>query len=282
MRSITIHATRPVPPPIGYVLPTGIGNFWRLRWDEEIPPDYKVRDSAYNKNGGTAATRITKEGAFVPFDEAHQYWLVDEVWCNAAPPAWVAEYKAAPKNRKADTMLGKKFARWSHSTLAWFNHQHGSDVRAVYPLGLNPDKADGTPNTPIAQQMLGSAGNVVLQVAPEYTGNQGVIWVPCKALKPSELPSWSELLQTPWVWNFCTVQRSVEVEANGLHRVNPFPELTTPAPEGKVYDVPLILTSPNGIITFNKNLLSPVAAGTKVPCPYNPYRKFGTPLSVWN
>lgn len=268
------------PTPQGFGLPSGMGQYWRLRWDEQIPPENVVRPSAFNKNGGTPATRTTKEGAFVEFDEARQYWLFDEVWFNMAPPEWVAEYQATRPEKRQYTTLARKFLTWSHSRLAWFNHGHGSDVRAFYPLGVNLKKLDGSPNTPIAQQMLGSAGSLVLQVGPEYEGNRGVTWVPCKALKPDELPSWEELRWMPWVINCCTVQRSVEIEANGLHRVNPFPELTME--NGLVYDVPLILTSKNGIITFNKKMLEPVPAGAKVPCPYNPERGFGPALRHWN
>jgi hypothetical protein len=268
------------PEPSGFVLPSGLGQYWRLRWDEEIPPENVVRPSAYNVNGGTPATRTTKEGAFVPFYQEHQTWLFEEVWFNMAPPKWVAEHKATRLEKQQYTTLARKFLTWSHSKLAWFNHQHGSDVRAFYPLGVNLKKLDGSPNTPIAQQMLGSAGNLVLQVAASYKDGKGITWVPCKALKPNELPAWNQLKYMPWVINCCTVQRSVEIEANGLHRVNPFPELTME--NGLVYDVPLILTSLNGIITFNQNMLEPVAAGSKVPCPYNPYRKFGPALNVWN
>ena len=282
MRAITIHATRPTPPPTGYVLPTGVGNFWRQRWDEQIPPDHVVRESADNVNGGTPATRVTVEGEFVPLNREHQHWLIEEVWFNAAPPAWVTEYKNTRPERRASTTLGQKFANWSDSGLAWFNHEHGSDVRAVYDLFLNLKKPDGSPNSPIAKQMLGSAGNLVLQAGAIYKDGKGTEYVPCKALRPNELPSWNELLLMPWVFNVCTTQRWAEMGSYGYHMVNPFPQLTTPKPEGKVYDVPLILVSNNGIITFKKDLLSPVAAGTKVPCPYNPYRKFGDPLAVWN
>jgi hypothetical protein len=255
-----------------------MGQFWRLRWDDEIPPEYEVRGSAYNQNGGTPATRTSREGAFVPLDEAHQDWLFNEVWRNCAPPEWVVEYDAARDDKKVDTMLARKFCSWSHSKIAWFNHGHGSDVRAVYPLGLNLKKPDGTVNAPMAKQMLGSAGNIVLQAGPEIkTGSS--VFIPCMALKTNELIPWDELKYMPWVLNICTIQR-IEMEANGHHKVNDWDQLTLD--NGLVYNVPLLTLSPNGIITFDKNMLSPVAAGSKVPSPCNPARKFGPALREWN
>jgi len=270
----------PPPPSPQFVLPSGVGQFWRLRWDEEIPPEFKVRESAYNKNGGTPATRITKEGKFIPMDRDHQEWRVNVVWRNCAPPAWVEEYDETAEDKRADTKFARSFLSFFHSKLAWTNHGHGSDVRAVYPWGLHLKKADGSPNSPMSQQMLGAAGNVVLQVADEYEEHRET-WVPCKALRPDELPTWDELLNMPWVMNCSTVQRSKELGENGIHRVNRFPQLTV-LPDGPEYDVPLILLSDNGVITFNKNLLSPVDAGKPVPCPYNPTRKFAPPLNYWN
>jgi len=276
--NVHVKINSAIAPPSGFVLPPGLGQFWRLRWDDEIPPEYAVRESAYNKNGGTPATRITKEGTFVRMDEAHQNWRFHVVWRNCAPPAWVEEYDAASADKIAKTMLAKKFIAFFDSRLAWTNHGHGSDVRAVYPLGLHLTRADGTPNEGMSQQMLAAAGNVVLQVGLEYVAGHET-WIPCKALRPNELLAWDEIRHAPWVLNCATVQR-IELEGNGHHRVNRFPQLTTA--QGLEFDVPLVLISNNGIITFNKNLLSPIAAGTKVPCAYNPARPFGRALADWN
>lgn len=264
------------PPPTGYVLPVGMGPFWRHRRDEEIPPDYKVRDSAYNHNGGTPLTRTSYEGLFVKMDEARQEWHWDVVWRNAASKEWRDEYDSVRPQKRIDTMLGKKSNGFCHSALAWFNHNHGSDVRAVYPLYQNLTKADGSPNSPIAQQMLGSGG-IVRQIGDVFSKN-GVEYVPCQAMRPSDTPTWSELLQTPWLMNVATVQRSVEVY-NGYHYVNPFDHLTA---GGIVYDSPLILLSDTGVITFRKDALEPVAEGSPLPSPYWPPRPFGPALASWN
>jgi len=275
----TVHSS-PAPVTSGFVLPPGMGQFWRLKWDDEIGPAYVVRPSAYNVNGGTPASRTSKEGAFVPLDADHQNWLFFDVWMSCAPPEWVEEYWNTPPDKRNDTMLVKKFLSWAHSKVAWFNHEHGSDVRAVYPCNLHLKKLDGTPNTPMAKQMLGSAGSVVLQIAPEYEDGKGIVWVPCKALRPNELIPWKQLRLMPWVLNVCTVQR-IEMEANGHHRVNDFDQLTV-KPSGLVYNVPLITLSLNGVITFNRNMLSPLTANSKVPSPCNLPRKFGPALAHWN
>lgn len=278
---IQITITEPKPPgPAGFVLPANLGQFWRLRWDDEIPPAYMVRASAYNKNGGTAATRVPVDSEFTKMDKAHQLWRWG-MWRIMAPNSWVAEYDAAPSHRKMDTMLVKKYLQFWDSTVAWSNHGHGSDVRLVYidDFVLNPLNAKGEPNEVMSQQMLAPAGNTVLQIAPTYRDGKGVEYVPCKALRPSELLPWETIRNMPWVLHCCTIQR-IEMETNGHHRVNRWDQLTIKDVEEN--DVPLVLLSNNGIITFPKTMLELIPAGSKVPCPYNPPRPFGKKIWHWN
>jgi hypothetical protein len=239
-----------------YRLPSGY-NFWRLRWDDEVPPDYKVRPAVADQNTGLPATVESLEGVFIPMPEAYQNWMWG-IWRFFAPASMVAKHDALPPNKQYDSDLSRKWNTFWHSKLAWTNHGHGSDVLQSYPTETNPDKP------PMARQMLTAAGNVVMQVGDRIS-KMGEWWIPCKALTVTDLPSLNELLASPWILHYCTTQQP---QLDGTHHgIGKFPQL-------EENDVPLPLLSRNGIITFRERYLEPLAYGSVVPNPYHPSKTY--------
>lgn len=222
-----LTVTRPVDV---YHLPDG--DFWRLKWDDEIPGQW-IRTNF-------PATVESLEGVFIPMPEDYQRWFYN-VWKFFAPSSMGV------------TLLKKRWAGFWDSGLAWTNHNNGSDVLADYINGTHLDQK------PMRRQMLTAQGNVVRQV--DSLSYAGEVWIVCEALRVTDFPPLETLLASPWLLHYCTtMQTQIFGEHHGCSR---FPQLDW-------NDVPLPLLSQNGRITFRESYLEKLPPNSTLPNPYWP------------